>query len=275
MPWPTIQVAGRRCSNPGWNSVLCQGTPCQRQSRSKTNNLHGVTTLRLTILAAVLAAVVAPQGASTTASPQRVLFIGNSLTYANDLPRMVERLSGGRIQSDAIAYPDFGLEEHWRQGDALKAIRRGGWMHVVLQQGPSSLPESRRILVQFARRFAREIEPTGAKIVMYGVWPDRSRRAFFDAASASYAAAASATGGAVVAAGDGWVAAWAEDASLPLYGPDGFHPSPMGTYLAALMLARHITGEALPAIAVPGVNADARQMKILDAAANASRAASR
>jgi hypothetical protein len=93
--------------------------------------------------------------------------------------------------------------------------------------------------------------------------------------SASYAAAAGATGGTVVAAGDGWIAAWAHDASLPLYGPDGFHPSPMGTYLAALMLARHLTGEALPAIAVPGVNADARQLKILDAAANASRAVSR
>ena len=42
--------------------------------------------------------------------------------------------------------------------------------------------------------------------------------------------------GLLLPAGDAWRAAWAADARLPLYGPDGFHPSPMGTYLAALVI---------------------------------------
>ena len=183
------------------------------------------------------------------AAPQaRVLFIGNSLTYVNDLPSMIEAIAGGpsRVDSDTVAYPDFGLEEHWRHGGALRAIRRGGWTHVVLQQGPSSLPESRRVLVQYARRFAPEIRKAGAEMVMYGVWPGADRLAYLDAVTASYAAAATETGATLVAVGEGWRAAWAADPSLQLYGPDGFHPSPLGTYLGALMFAEQLTGTRPP-----------------------------
>ena len=194
-------------------------------------------------LAALVLISVAASAARGDEPRARVLLIGNSLTYANDLPGMIERLSSGRVDCEAVAYPDFGLEEHWRKGDALAAIRRGGWTHVVLQQGPSSLPESRRMLVQYARRFAREIRREKAEVVLYGVWPAANRRQFFDAVTTSYAAAAKAADGTLVPVGDGWQAAWARDATLPLYGPDGFHPSPLGTYLAALMIARHVTGE--------------------------------
>jgi hypothetical protein len=188
----------------------------------------------------------------------RVLFIGNSLTYANDLPAMVEAAAGGsaRVACESVAYPDFGLEEHWRHGEALRAIRRGGWTHVVLQQGPSSLPESRRILVQFARRFAPEIRKTGAAIVMYGVWPGADRIAYLDAVTESYEQAAEEVGGAIVAVGDGWKAAWAIDPTLPLYAPDAFHPSRLGSYLGALMFAEQITGTrpAMPISAMHGAS---------------------
>ena len=225
--------------------------------------------LTIALLVLPVAAATAPRAEAPQA---RVLFVGNSLTYANDLPGMIETVSSGRVECESIAYPDFSLEDHWRKGDALAAIRRGGWTHVVLQQGPSSLPESRRVLVQDARRFAREIRQQKAEVVLYGVWPDEGRRRFFDAVTASYAAAAEAADGALVPVGDGWQAAWARDASLPLYGPDGFHPSPMGTYLAALMFTRYFTGQDAAATALPRqVGADARQLAILREAASAPR----
>ena len=37
-------------------------------------------------------------------------------------------------------------------------------------------------------------------------------------------------------AGEAWQWAWAADSTLPLYSTDDFHPTPMGTYLAALTL---------------------------------------
>ncbi len=200
--------------------------------------------LRLAILIMLGACAALAPATARQPTPLRVLFIGNSLTYVNDLPAMVEAAAGGsrRVDCESVTYPDFGLEEHWRHGEALRAIRRGGWTHVVLQQGPSSLPESRRILVQYARRFAPEIRKTGAAVVLYGVWPGADRLAFLDAVTESYAQAAKEVNGSVVAVGDGWKAAWAIDPSLPLYGADRFHPSPLGTYLGALMFAENITG---------------------------------
>ena len=57
--------------------------------------------------------------------------------------------------------------------------------------------------------------------------------------------------GLLLPAGDAWRAAWAVDPGLPLYGPDGFHPSPMGTYLSALVIYEQIFAAAPPAVPVP------------------------
>jgi hypothetical protein len=48
----------------------------------------------------------------------------------------------------------------------------------------------------------------------------------------SYAAAARELKSVLMPAGDAWRAAWAIDPAVPLYGPDGFHPSITGTYLS-------------------------------------------
>jgi hypothetical protein len=74
-----------------------------------------------------------------------VLFIGNSLTAANDLPAMIEAVAaqaGVSVTTRTIAFPDFSLEDHWNDGRAVRAIREGNWTLIVLQQGPSSPPES-------------------------------------------------------------------------------------------------------------------------------------
>ena len=83
------------------------------------------------------------------------------------------------------------------------------------------------------------------------VWPSRARRGDFPGVSQSYAAAAKDVKGLLLPAGDAWRAAWAIDPALPLYGPDGFHPSPMGTYLAALVIYEQIFASPPPAVPVP------------------------
>ena len=56
------------------------------------------------------------------------------------------------------------------------------------------------------------------------------------------ASAAEAVNGLFLPAGEGWRAAWAADPQLMLYGPDGYHPSELGTYEAALVIYEGITG---------------------------------
>ena len=97
----------------------------------------------------------------------RILFIGNSMTYANDLPSLVRELGRSepsrQVTVSSVAYGNFSLVDHWERGDAQRAIASGPWDFVVLQQGPSALPDSRALLVEYAGKFAEEIRRVGAQ----------------------------------------------------------------------------------------------------------------
>ena len=153
------------------------------------------------------------------------------------------RAAGRSAVCESVAKPDYSLEDHWNERDARQAIARG-WDVVVLQQGPSALTESRLLLVDYTKRFNAEIRKTGARTALYMVWPSRTRRGDFPGVSQSYTAAAKAVGGLLLPAGDAWRAAWSIDPELALYGPDGLHPTTMGTYLAALVIYRQVFNEA-------------------------------
>jgi len=218
--------------------------------------MRSVPWLALLALSAALSAT--PD--SAPAFTLRVLFVGNSLTYSNDLPATVERVAvaaGGRIVTGAVTAPGAALEDHWRAGTALQAIRAGGWDVVVLQQGPSSLPDNRRTLRQWTRRFARPIRAAGARPALLMVWPSVSRGSAFDGVRAAYAAAAEAVDGILLPAGEAWRTARERSPELALYGPDGFHPSRLGTLLAALVVVERLTGRlpADPSVALPGLDA--------------------
>ncbi len=162
----------------------------------------------------------------------RILFIGNSLTAANNLPGIVEALGrargGATVETTAVTASNFSLEDHWNQGQARAAIAKGRWAVVVLQQGPSALPESRVLLRDYTKRFAAEARKAGARTALYMVWPSQARARDFDDVSKSYALAARDVDGLLLPAGDAWREAWRLDPSLALYDSDGFHPSGLG-----------------------------------------------
>ena len=196
-------------------------------------------------MSVVICGLTVVAAAAGTTEPTRVLFVGNSLTATNDLPnriRELARASGEMWDTSAIVYPNYSLEDHWQRGEASRAIARGGWTFVVLQQGPSALPESRVLLVDYTRRFDAQIRAVGARTALYMVWPADSRRVDFPGVSQSYAAAAAAVNGSLLPVGDAWQAAWRHDPRLPLYGNDGFHPSRLATALAAVVIYERLAG---------------------------------
>ena len=204
----------------------------------------------LNVCAAIALLIGTPATGAKASPPRtdlRVLFIGNSLTAANDLPSMVAALAAaagaGRLETRTIAPGGYSLEDHWNDGQARRAIADGGWSFVVLQQGPSALPESQLLLRQYTRRFNDLIVKSGARTALYMVWPSRERFGDFDGVRVSYARAAQDVNGLLLPAGDAWRAAWRRNRSLALYGPDSFHPSPLGSYLAALVIVRGLTGQ--------------------------------
>lgn len=186
------------------------------------------------------------------AKPLRILFIGNSLTYQNDLPRVVESLgaNGMRIDAEMVAAPNLALIDHVNgASNAVARIRERGWDFVVLQQGPTSVVADRDTLVLAVRALDREIRAAGARTAVYMVWPAKDRLAYFDNVHAAYKTAADAVGAVFIPAGDAWRGAWRADAKLVLYGADDFHPSALGTQLAALTIYECLTQRAAAASA--------------------------
>lgn len=222
--------------------------------RLKIWPIAAVAAMAAGLSAAGIASGTQSSGKHSILSVLSVLFIGNSLTAANDLPAIVESLgrATGRqtVATTAVTANNFSLEDHWNQGNARAAIAKGGWSVVVLQQGPSALPESRVLLRDYATRFAAECTKVGARTALYMVWPAKARTRDFDAVSESYALAARDVGGLLLPAGDAWREAWRREPSLALYSDDGFHPSELGSYLAALAIWRGLSGESV--VGLPG-----------------------
>lgn len=224
--------------------------------------------IRAAAFAAALAAasLTCGSGSGLTGPPPgegpAVLFIGNSLTFFNDLPLIVGAISLGAaddppVRVAMVAFPNFSLEDHWNRGDALDAIDAGEWDVVVLQQGPSTLPASRAHLVEWTGRFAERIRAVGAQPALLSVWPTDGTAAGFDATLESYAAAAEAVDGLLIPAGEAWRSSRARDSRLSLTILDGFHPSLLGSVIAAYSTWHAITGRSPvglpPVIESPGV----------------------
>jgi hypothetical protein len=201
---------------------------------------------------AVLLMLVSLYSGSSLKTPQtyqfRVLFIGNSLTYFNDLPSFVQAFAHSKAQKPlafkAVTFADFSLEDHWNQGDARKAIAQGGWDVIVLQQGPSASTDGRKSLLEYSRRFAREIRLVKAKPALYMVWPSASRMKDFNGVIESYKRAAEEIEGLLFPVGEAWLRARKRDRKLELYSSDGLHPTVAGTYLAASVIYEHLYDES-------------------------------
>src|SRR3954467_11902194 len=159
----------------------------------------------------VFACTRCSEGASivpTTLPGTGVLFVGNSLTYTNDVPGLVAGLAsavGHPLPVASVAFPDFSLEDHWNRGEAVRAIDRGGWTFVVLQQGPSSLDDSRVLLRRDTARFDQRIRAIGARTAPFSVWAESDRRSAFPAVAESYRLAAADVGGVYFPVTQAWL----------------------------------------------------------------------
>lgn len=190
------------------------------------------------IFCLVLAGVSFSPSALSAEEGVRVLFIGNSLTYKNDLPRTIadlaESVNETPLVYQMIAKPDHGLEDHWSRSTE-RIIAEGGWNLVIMQQGPSSLSESQQNLRFWTKRFDSIIRAAGARSALYQVWPSLKYKQSFTAVRESYRTAALDVNGMFIPAGEAWRTAWAVEPALDFYGADGFHPTRLGTYLTALV----------------------------------------
>jgi len=181
-----------------------------------------------------------------------ILFIGNSYTYVNDLPGIVQALAdsaGEKIAVETVAQPDFALVDHIATGMAQREISKGGWAFVVLQQGPSSVEVNRDTLRLAVKTLAPAIAAAGGKPALFSAWPTIARMADYPRAIESYRIAAADVNGMFLPIAGAWLKAWEKDPNLALYASDGLHASVLGSYLAAVVIYSRLLNR--PAAGLP------------------------
>jgi len=185
-------------------------------------------------------------GAQEKPSLIRVLFIGNSYTYFNNLPEMFGKLAQSRghaVETRMCAPGGWRLKDHWERGEAPNALHQGKWDFVVLQEqstlGSNYYLEGKarissdQLFRPYAQRWAAEVRSVGAVPMFYLTWARKATPEDQAQLNYVYMSAAKENGARVAPVGIAWETVRKQDPSLELFYVDGSHPSPAGTYLAA------------------------------------------
>lgn len=191
----------------------------------------------------------------------RVLFLGNSYTYVNDLPKIIKDIAineGKVFTYESVTPGGCTLFQHLDSQTSMSKIRQGNWDYVILQE-QSQLP-----VIDYYRH--NTLKPSykalhdsillynpEAKVVGYMTWGRRyggqqcvnfgdglycsANFADFnhmqDTLTAAYCENAYTTNSYVAPVGEAWKSALDAEPSLVLHSSDNSHPSYDGSYLAA------------------------------------------
>lgn len=181
----------------------------------------------------------------------RVLFVGNSYVYYNNLAQMIGLITDSMDTKIICKKSTIGaatLEQHWNGSRGLKSkqIIASNKFNIVVIQDNSMWPlEHKDSLLFFGHLFCDYIKANGAKPYLYNTWAREKTPETQTKINEVYSELAKAENATVVPVGASWALARQSMPNMNLFHPDGSHPSALGTFLIALNFIKKITG-ALP-----------------------------
>lgn len=186
----------------------------------------------------------------------KVLFVGNSYTYVNNLPQLVYSIAlaaGDSITYDSYTIGGYTFKNHFQDVQCLAKINSQSWNYVVLQaqsQEPSF--SDGQVMAQtypFARKLDSAAKANNAccNVVFYETWgrklgdqgncpnfpPVCTYTGMQNRLRKWYKIFADSSNATMAPVGEAWRASIANTPTLELYDPDQSHPSLAGSYLAA------------------------------------------
>jgi hypothetical protein len=177
----------------------------------------------------------------------RILFVGNSFTARNDLPKFISQLAGERgisLEPTLLSMGGASLRMHWNKGEALNAIEHGGYDYVVLQE-QSTLPvKNAARMRENVLLFDEVIGAVGARTVLYMTWARKHSPEQQQAITEAYESIGREIGAVVVPVGKIWWKFMATDDSPVLHDKDQSHPTLAGSYLAGCAFLVSLFGES-------------------------------
>ena len=196
---------------------------------------------------------------------KRILFIGNSFTYFNEMPAMVQGMAdaaGLKADVRMLAYGGYALRRSTDPADphgneALPLIASVPWDAVVLQE-QSITPAIRRDLFrEGVDGLLPAIRDRGAVPVFYATWPYQDGSPKLEATgleyremlrllTEGYQAEADRLACPLVPVGEAFVRFQDAHPDVSLYCSDFYHPNVAGSFLAACLFFRFFFGCEAP-----------------------------
>ena len=202
-------------------------------------------------------------GRSQALRPQlRVLFIGNSYTYYNNLGDIVAGIAsaangGPTIVPVLATRGGASLQWHLVNGPTMKQLQTGHWDYVVLQEqsllggsdvGGKVVVGNPAEFFKAAREWVLKIRGVKSTPILYMTWARRTAAAEVarvqNEIADAYRAIGRELGVKVAPVGLGWVEARRRLRTVDLHIWDNSHPTAAGSYLAGLILYSTLTGQS-------------------------------
>jgi hypothetical protein len=215
--------------------------------------------------------------AADAAPCTRVLFVGNSYTYVNDLPTTFAQLAvagGHNVEAAMVANGGETLAQHAVAAETLDKIASAPWSFVVLQEQSETPATSagRSTMYPAARTLASKVEAAGAEAMFFMTWAHRdgipaagigTYESMQLAIDDGYKGIADELGVPVAPVGFTWFVVRRDHPDLAMWQDDGSHPTATGTYLAACVFYATIFRQSPEGLAfvdgLPGQDAQALQ----------------
>ncbi|SFV03473.1 SGNH/GDSL hydrolase family protein [Butyrivibrio sp. INlla21] len=183
----------------------------------------------------------------------KILFIGNSHTYMNDMPQlakqMIEDVTGEAVEVFMLAYSGRSLKWHMEEEYFSERfnILHGGYDFCVIQEQAHPMPPKEDTVANVDKiiKLCRQVDTTP---IIFETWAEKEKPENQAEMNRRYREIAFRQEALLAPVGEVWEHAKFELKDIPdadLYYRDGAHASAVGDYLVAMVLTKVITG-AIP-----------------------------
>lgn len=166
----------------------------------------------------------------------KILFIGNSHTYFNDMPHIVSedlmKQKGIYCETTMLAHGGWTLRQHVEEPQTRFNIIYGGYDYVVLQDSAHPFAGQEE-LIAASKALNAFISAAGSIPVAYMTWTKKGDEAHQSEMTEAYTRMADEIGAVLAPVGEKWYSYMKEHPDAQLYAEDGQHASMIGSSLAA------------------------------------------
>ena len=185
---------------------------------------------------------------------EKILFVGNSFTFYWNLPSIVESMAAEKEIFLDIHQSTAGgasLKQHWfgdKNLNTKKLIESGDYSTIILQDYSSNPLLKTKESNEYFNRFIQLVKSNQGQPIIYGTWMFRSisskKYKGSDPIQNALKPISTKTNTPIAPVGTAFRLFQEKHPEIPIFTSDNKHPSAVGSYLAACIFYKILTGKS-------------------------------